>query len=79
MAVMAINSDTIPPIEEWDLNLTVSNQVYQLLRDGKQPLKAPLWLDDMPSRSMGGFCEWVQENTPPGCYGSISFNKLILP
>ena len=79
MATMAINLDTIPPIEEWDLNLPVSNQVYQLLKDGKQLQEARLWPDDMPLRSMGGFCRWVQENTPPGCYGSISFSKLILP
>ena len=64
MAVMAINSDTIPPIEEWDINLSVSNQVYQLLKDGKQLWEAHLWPDDMPLRSMGGFCRRVQENTP---------------
>ena len=28
MVETAIKSDTIPPIEEWDLNPEVSNQVY---------------------------------------------------
>ena len=54
MAVMATKSDVIPPLEEWDINLEVSSQVYQLLKDCKQLQEANLWLDYMPLMSMGG-------------------------
>ena len=36
MVVMATKLDVIPPLEEWDLNLEVSSQVYQLLEGFKQ-------------------------------------------
>ena len=36
MAVIASKSDIIPPLEEWDINLEVSIQVYQLPKDCKQ-------------------------------------------
>ena len=55
MAVMAIKSDVIPPLEERDINLDVSSQVYQLLKDGKQLQEVNLWLDNMPLMSMRGF------------------------
>ena len=55
MAVMATESDIIPPLEEWDINLEVSGQVYQLTKDCKQLQEANLWLDTMPLISMGGF------------------------
>ena len=75
MVVMASKSDVIPPLEEWDINLEVSSQVYQLPKDCKQLQEANLWLDNVPLMSMGGFWSWVQENTPPGCYGFILFKK----
>ena len=30
MAAMSTKSDVIPPLEEWDINLEVSSQVYYL-------------------------------------------------
>ena len=33
---MVSKSDIISPLEEWDINLEVSNQVYQLPKDSKQ-------------------------------------------
>ena len=36
MAVMATKFDVLPPLEEWDINLEVSRQVYQLLKGFKQ-------------------------------------------
>ena len=32
MAAMATKSDVIPPLEEWDINLEVSSQVYYYLK-----------------------------------------------
>ena len=52
---MATKSDVIPPLEEWDIDLEVSSQVYYLLKDGKQLQEANFWLDNMPLMSMGGF------------------------
>ena len=42
MAVMASKSDVIPPLEEWDINLEVSSQVYQRPKDCKQLQEANL-------------------------------------
>ena len=36
MAEIAIKSDIIPPLEEWDVDLGVSSQVYLLPKDCKQ-------------------------------------------
>ena len=36
MAVMATKFDVLPPLEEWDINLEVGSQVYQLLKGFKQ-------------------------------------------
>ena len=36
MAAMATKLDVIPPLEEWDINLEVGSQVYQLLKGFKQ-------------------------------------------
>ena len=55
MAAIATKSDVTPPIEEWDINLEVSSQVYQLLKGFKQLLEANLWLDSTSLMSMGGF------------------------
>ena len=33
---MATKLDVIPPLEEWDINLEVSSQVYQLLKGFEQ-------------------------------------------
>ena len=55
MAVMATKSDVIPPLEEWDINLEVSSQVYQLRKGFKQLRDTNLWLDNMSLMSMGGF------------------------
>ena len=45
MAVMATQFDVLPPLEEWDINLEVGSQVYQLLKGFKQLQKATLWPD----------------------------------
>ena len=79
MAVMATKLDVLPPLEEWDINLEVSSQVYQLLKGFKQLRDVTLWSDNTSLLNMGGFQNRVQENTPPGCYSSILFKKLFLP
>ena len=79
MAAMATKLDVLPPLEEWDINLEVSSQVYQLLKGFKQLQDVTLWSDNTSLSNMGGFQNWVQENTPPGCYSSILFKKLFLP
>ena len=47
--------DVLPPLEEWDINLEVGSQVYQLLRGFKQLQKVTLWPDTTSSSHMGGF------------------------
>ena len=42
MAVMATKFDVLPPLEEWDINLQVGSQVYQLLKGFKQPREVTL-------------------------------------
>ena len=55
MAVMTTQFDVLPPLEEWDLNLEVGSQVYQLLKGFKQLQKVALWPETMSSLHMGGF------------------------
>ena len=55
MAVVTTQFDVLPPLEEWDLNLEVGSQVYQLLKDFKQLQKVTLWSDTTSSSHMGGF------------------------
>ena len=55
MAVIVTQFDVLPPLEEWDINLEVGSQVYQLLKGFKQLQKATLWPDTMSSSHMGGF------------------------
>ena len=55
MAVMATKLDVLPPLQEWDINLEVSSQVYQLLKGFKQLWDVTLWSDNMYLLNMGGF------------------------
>ena len=55
MAVMSTESDAIPPLEEWNINLEVSNQVYELPRHHKPLQKVNLRQDIALYSSMGGF------------------------
>ena len=55
MAGMVTQFDVLPPLEEWDINLEVGSQVYQLLKGFKQLQKATLWPDTTSSSHMGGF------------------------
>ena len=55
MAAMATKFDVLPPLEEWDINLEVGSQVYQLLKGFKQFRDMALWSDNMSSSNMGGF------------------------
>ena len=55
MAVMATKLDVIPLLEEWDINLEVSSQVYQLLKGFKQLRGANLLFDNTSLSNMGGF------------------------
>ena len=55
MAVMATKLDVISPLEEWDINLEVGSQVYQLLKGFKQLQDATLWFDNTSLSNMGGF------------------------
>ena len=73
MAVMASKSDVIPPLEEWDINLEVSDQVYQLPKDRKQLREANLWLDNVPLLSMGGFGVRFEKSLPQVVMALYSF------
>ena len=55
MAVMATKFDVLPPLEEWDINLEVGSQVYQLFKGFKQLLDMTLWTDNMSLLYTGGF------------------------
>ena len=55
MAVMATKFDVLPPLEEWDINLEVGSQVYQLLKGFKQLWDVTLWSDNMSLLHVGGF------------------------
>ena len=55
MVVETTKFDVLPPIEEWDINLEVGSQVYQLLKGIKQLQRVTLWPDTMSSSDMGGF------------------------
>ena len=55
MAAMAIKFDVLPPLEEWDINLEVGSQVYQLLKGFKQLQDETLWSDNMSLSHKGGF------------------------
>ena len=52
---MATKFDVLPSLEEWDINLEVGSQVYQLLKGFKQPQDMTLWSDNMSLSHMGGF------------------------
>ena len=55
MAAMATKFDVLPPLEEWDINLEVGSQVYQLLKGFNQLRKVTLWSDTTSLSHMGGF------------------------
>ena len=55
MAAMATKFDVLPPLEEWDINLEVCSQVYQLLKGFKQLRDVTLWSDNPSLSNMGGF------------------------
>ena len=52
---MATKLDVIPPLEEWDINLVVSSQVYQLLKGFKQLEMRLCGLTICPYRTWEGF------------------------
>ena len=55
MAGMPTQSEVLPPLEEWHINLEVGSQVNQLLKGFKQLQKATLWPDTTSLLHMGGF------------------------
>ena len=55
MAMVTAKFDVLPPLEEWDIDLEVGSQVYQLLKSFKQLQEVTLWSDTMSSSHMGGF------------------------
>ena len=55
MVAMATKFDVLPPLEEWNINLEVGNQVYQLLKGFKQLWDVTLWSDNTSLLNMGGF------------------------
>ena len=55
MAVMATKFDVLPPLEEWDINLEVGSQVYQLLKGFKQLRDETLWSDNTSLSHTGAF------------------------
>ena len=48
-------SDVLPPLEEWDINLEVGSQVYQLLKGFKQLWDETLLSDNTSLLHTGGF------------------------
>ena len=55
MAAVTTKLDVLPPLEEWDINLEVGSQVYQLLKGFKQLREVTLWSDTTSSLHMRGF------------------------
>ena len=55
MAAMMAKFDVLPPLEEWDINLEVHSQVYQLLKGFKQLRDETLWSDNTSLLHIGGF------------------------
>ena len=55
MVVVTTKFDVLPPLEEWDMNLEVGSQVYQLLKGFKQLQEVTLWSDTMSLSHTGGF------------------------
>ena len=53
--VMTTKFDVLPPLEEWDINLEVGSQIYQLPKGFKQLWDMYLWADNMSLSNMGGF------------------------
>ena len=45
MVAVTTKFDVLSPLEEWDINLEVGSQVYQLLKGFKQLQKVTLWSD----------------------------------
>ena len=64
MATMATKLDVLPPLEEWDINLEVSSQVYQLLKGFKQLWDVTLWSDNTSLSNMGGFRIGFEKTLP---------------
>ena len=64
MAVMETQFDVLPPLEEWDLNLEVGSQVYQLLKGFKQLQKALYGLTLHPHRTWEGFRTRFEKTLP---------------
>ena len=78
MAGITTKFKVLAPLEEWHLNLEVGSQVYQILEGFKQLWKATLWPDTTSLFHRGGFQNWVQESTPPGCYSSTPLKRVFL-
>ena len=55
MVAMTTKFDVLPPLEEWDINLEVDSQVYQLLKGFKQLQDKTLWSDNTSLLHTGGF------------------------
>ena len=55
MAAMATKFDVLPPLEEWDINLEVGSQIYQLLEGFEQPQEVTVWSDTTSLLHTGGF------------------------
>ena len=55
MAAVTTKFDVLPPLEEWDINLEVGSQVYQLLKGFKQLRDETLWSDNTSLMHTGGF------------------------
>ena len=55
MAVATTKFDVPPPLEEWDFNLEVGSQVFQLLKGCRQLQGVTPWSDTTSSSHMGGF------------------------
>ena len=55
MVAMTTKFEVLPPLEEWDINLEVGSQVYQLLKGFKQLRDMYLWADNTSLLNMGGF------------------------
>ena len=64
MAVMRTKFDVLPPLEEWDINLEVGSQVYQLLKGFKQLRDETLWSDNTSLCTQEGFRTRFEKTLP---------------
>ena len=64
MVTVTAKFDVLPPLEEWDIDLEVGSQVYQLLKSFKQLREVTLWPDTTSSLQWEGFRTGFEKTLP---------------